>query len=102
MVINSPCLNDKKELAIPEQMATGKESTNPLMADSLPKTIMPTKLVKPQGFNLSPNIVVCSGIANYFLSFRHGEMITIFGAVVKLALSELSAYGHPVQGSVML
>ncbi|GJW96577.1 hypothetical protein Tco_0178385 [Tanacetum coccineum] len=36
MVINSPCLNNKKELAIPEQTATGKESTNPLMADSLP------------------------------------------------------------------
>ncbi|GJW00092.1 hypothetical protein Tco_1555343 [Tanacetum coccineum] len=52
MVINSPCLNDKKELAIPEQMATGKESTNPLMAESLPKTIMPTKLVKPQGSHL--------------------------------------------------
>nr|GEU71495.1 putative retrotransposon protein [Tanacetum cinerariifolium] len=48
MVINSPCLNSKKELAIPEQTATVKESTNPLMADSLPKTIMPTKLVKPQ------------------------------------------------------
>ncbi|GKB43757.1 hypothetical protein Tco_0888699 [Tanacetum coccineum] len=56
MVINSPCLNSKKELAIPEQTATGKESTNPLMADSLPKTIVPTKLVKPQGFNLRPNM----------------------------------------------
>ncbi|GJS62924.1 hypothetical protein Tco_0677488 [Tanacetum coccineum] len=56
MVINSPCLNSKKELAIPEQTTTGKESTNPLMADSLPKTIMPTKLVKPQGFNLRPNM----------------------------------------------
>ncbi|GJZ38963.1 hypothetical protein Tco_0585526 [Tanacetum coccineum] len=56
MVINSPCLNSKKELAIPEQMDTGKESTNPFMADSLPKTIMPTKLVKPQGFSLRPNM----------------------------------------------
>ncbi|GKE03894.1 hypothetical protein Tco_1395912 [Tanacetum coccineum] len=45
MVINSPCLIDKKELAIPGQMATGKEFSNPLMADSLPKTILPTKLV---------------------------------------------------------
>ncbi|GJS90847.1 hypothetical protein Tco_0773483 [Tanacetum coccineum] len=52
MVINSPCVNSKKELAIPEQTATGKESSNPLMADSLPKTIIPTKLVKPQDFNL--------------------------------------------------
>ncbi|GKA25117.1 hypothetical protein Tco_0711150 [Tanacetum coccineum] len=61
MVINSPCLNGKKELAISEQTATGKESTNPLMADSLPKTIMPTKLVKPQGFNLRPNMDVWRG-----------------------------------------
>nr|GEZ26655.1 putative ribonuclease H-like domain-containing protein [Tanacetum cinerariifolium] len=30
---------DKKELAIPRQMATGKEFLNPLMAGSLPKTI---------------------------------------------------------------
>ncbi|GJV34396.1 hypothetical protein Tco_1394796 [Tanacetum coccineum] len=28
-----------KELAIPEQTATGKDFSNPLMADSLPKTI---------------------------------------------------------------
>ncbi|GJU75403.1 hypothetical protein Tco_1272473 [Tanacetum coccineum] len=39
MVINSPCLTDKKELAIPGQTATGKEFSNPLMAGSLPKTI---------------------------------------------------------------
>ncbi|GKC45951.1 hypothetical protein Tco_1063673 [Tanacetum coccineum] len=39
MVINSPCLTDKKELAIPRQMETGKEFSNPLMAGSLPKTI---------------------------------------------------------------
>ncbi|GJX69344.1 hypothetical protein Tco_0305071 [Tanacetum coccineum] len=39
MVINSPCLTDKKQLAIPGQTATGKEFSNPLIADSLPKTI---------------------------------------------------------------
>ncbi|GKA22387.1 hypothetical protein Tco_0708349 [Tanacetum coccineum] len=33
---------DKKELAIPGQTATGKEFSNLLMADSLPKTILPT------------------------------------------------------------
>ncbi|GJY24205.1 putative ribonuclease H-like domain-containing protein [Tanacetum coccineum] len=32
----------KKELAIPGQTTTGKEFSNPLMADSLPKTILPT------------------------------------------------------------
>ncbi|GJX65416.1 ribonuclease H-like domain-containing protein, partial [Tanacetum coccineum] len=45
IVINSPCLIDKKELAIPRQTATGKEFSNPLMVDSLPKTILPTKFV---------------------------------------------------------
>ncbi|GJX62681.1 hypothetical protein Tco_0295581 [Tanacetum coccineum] len=39
MVINSPCLIDKKELAIPGQTTTGKEFSNLLMAGSLPKTI---------------------------------------------------------------
>ncbi|GJV28712.1 hypothetical protein Tco_1385160 [Tanacetum coccineum] len=39
MVINSPCLTDKKYLAIPGQTATGKEFSNPLMAGSFPKTI---------------------------------------------------------------
>ncbi|GJS79029.1 ribonuclease H-like domain-containing protein [Tanacetum coccineum] len=38
-------LYDKKELAIPGQTTTGKEFSNPLMADSLPKTIPPTKFV---------------------------------------------------------
>ncbi|GKA03127.1 hypothetical protein Tco_0675908 [Tanacetum coccineum] len=47
MVINSPCLIDKKELAILGQMTTGKELSNPLMADSLPKTILLTNLVVP-------------------------------------------------------
>nr|GEZ08231.1 hypothetical protein [Tanacetum cinerariifolium] len=46
MVINSPCLTDKKELAIPGQTATSKELSNPLMAGSLPKTTLPTKLLK--------------------------------------------------------
>ncbi|GKE31631.1 hypothetical protein Tco_1450953 [Tanacetum coccineum] len=46
MVINSPCLTDKKELAIPGQTTTGKEFSNSLMADSLPKTILPTKIIR--------------------------------------------------------
>nr|GEU71661.1 hypothetical protein [Tanacetum cinerariifolium] len=46
MVINSQCLTDKKELAIPGQTATGKELSNPLMAGSFPKTTLPTKLLK--------------------------------------------------------
>nr|GEW78288.1 hypothetical protein [Tanacetum cinerariifolium] len=41
MVIKSPCLTDKKELTIPGQQTTRKEFLNPLMANSLPKTIEP-------------------------------------------------------------
>ncbi|GJZ51960.1 hypothetical protein Tco_0606475 [Tanacetum coccineum] len=36
---------DKKELAIPGQTTTSKESSNPLMADSLPKTIKPISFI---------------------------------------------------------
>ena len=43
----------RQELAIPEQTATGKESSNPLKADSLPKTIVPTKLVNGNQFTMS-------------------------------------------------
>ncbi|GKE24626.1 hypothetical protein Tco_1436138 [Tanacetum coccineum] len=39
MVINSPCLIDKKELASPEQTVSGKDFSNPLIVDSLLKTI---------------------------------------------------------------
>nr|GEX66514.1 hypothetical protein [Tanacetum cinerariifolium] len=46
MVINLPCLTDKKELAIPGQTTTGKELSNLLMVASLPKTTLPTKLKK--------------------------------------------------------
>ncbi|GKB18140.1 hypothetical protein Tco_0852063 [Tanacetum coccineum] len=49
MVINAPCYGNEaltspkaNELAIPEQTATGKGTSNPLMAGSLPKTIKPT------------------------------------------------------------
>nr|GEW30188.1 hypothetical protein [Tanacetum cinerariifolium] len=56
MVINSLCLNNKKELAIPGQTTTGKESSNPLMADSLPKTMVPTKLVKPRAIRSRDSI----------------------------------------------
>ncbi|GJT26589.1 hypothetical protein Tco_0906864 [Tanacetum coccineum] len=39
MVINSPCLIDNKELTSPEQTAPGKDFSNPLIVDSLLKTI---------------------------------------------------------------
>ncbi|GKA41728.1 hypothetical protein Tco_0734388 [Tanacetum coccineum] len=55
MVINSPYLTDKKELAIPGQTTTGKEFSNPLMADTLPKTTLLTKLWNDLRLNLGRN-----------------------------------------------
>ncbi|GKD97237.1 hypothetical protein Tco_1381134 [Tanacetum coccineum] len=49
--INAPCYDNEalaspntndEELSIPEQTATGKGTSNPLMAGSLPKTTKPT------------------------------------------------------------
>ncbi|GJR83897.1 hypothetical protein Tco_0154682 [Tanacetum coccineum] len=39
MVISSPCLTDKKELASPKQTTLGKHISNPLIVDSLLKPI---------------------------------------------------------------
>ncbi|GJR97978.1 hypothetical protein Tco_0270152 [Tanacetum coccineum] len=47
MVINSPCLTDKKELAIPGQTATGKEFSNPLMAETTHKKHVSTPSCDP-------------------------------------------------------
>ncbi|GJX06025.1 hypothetical protein Tco_0193957 [Tanacetum coccineum] len=52
MVINSPCLIHKKELAIPGQTTTSKEFSNPLMACSLLKTISTKWKVNAVGHNL--------------------------------------------------
>ncbi|GJT54445.1 putative ribonuclease H-like domain-containing protein [Tanacetum coccineum] len=62
MVINAPCLTDLKNwlspeqtasaLAIPGQTTTGKESSNPLMADSLPKTIQSNDPPLLRGYTL--------------------------------------------------
>ncbi|GJS13197.1 hypothetical protein Tco_0407669 [Tanacetum coccineum] len=54
-------------------------------------TIVFGKLSAINGFVDSLPVAVCSRIANSFLPFRHGELITIFGAVVKPSLDELSA-----------
>ncbi|GJW46072.1 hypothetical protein Tco_0077718 [Tanacetum coccineum] len=89
MVINSPCLNNEKELAILDQTTTDKESTNLLMADSFPKTIMPTKLVKPQDFNLRPNLGQKSFKFQEFkryLSFGEAKATTIWAVKKTLFL----------------
>ncbi|GJX83156.1 hypothetical protein Tco_0332637 [Tanacetum coccineum] len=51
MVINAPCYCNEA-LVIPGQTATGKESSNPLMADSLPKTIQSNDPPLSRGYTL--------------------------------------------------
>nr|GEW46926.1 putative ribonuclease H-like domain-containing protein [Tanacetum cinerariifolium] len=66
MVINSSCLTDKKELAIPGKMATVKKLSNPLMAGSLPKTTLPTQLV----INVVFAVQLLLNAASWFNSFN--------------------------------
>ncbi|GKD17741.1 hypothetical protein Tco_1206899, partial [Tanacetum coccineum] len=51
MVINAPCYCNEA-LAIPTQTTTGKESSNLLMADSLPKTIQSNDSPLSTGYTL--------------------------------------------------
>ncbi|GJW13538.1 hypothetical protein Tco_0017671 [Tanacetum coccineum] len=71
MVINSPCLIHKKELAIPGQTATGKEFPNPLMAGSLPKTIS-TKL---QALVDGKKVIITETSVRRVLKFKDAEGI---------------------------
>ncbi|GJU27167.1 hypothetical protein Tco_1165788 [Tanacetum coccineum] len=85
MVINSPCLTDTKnwlfqckrhllaspkqtalELAIPGQTATGKESSNPFMAGSLPKTIHFCDSLQSDedSFELIELMILCTNFLN--------------------------------------
>nr|GEW32862.1 retrovirus-related Pol polyprotein from transposon TNT 1-94 [Tanacetum cinerariifolium] len=56
MVINSPCLTDKKELASPEQMATSKDFSNPLMDGSFPKSTNAKYIVLISSHGLYKNV----------------------------------------------
>nr|GFA47217.1 hypothetical protein [Tanacetum cinerariifolium] len=62
MVINSLCLTNKKELAIPWKTATGKELLDSLMAGSLPKTTLPTKLKKVDAVRYTLNAAVLTTV----------------------------------------
>ncbi|GJZ87661.1 hypothetical protein Tco_0659271 [Tanacetum coccineum] len=95
MVINSPCLIDKKEFAIPGQTTTGKEFSNPLMADSLPKTILPTKYA----LTVNPTIYV-SFIEQFWQTatvetVNDGEQqITVIVDGQTIAITEASVRRH--------
>nr|GEW06689.1 reverse transcriptase [Tanacetum cinerariifolium] len=72
VVVNSPCLIDKKELAIRGHTTTGKESSNLFMADSLPKTIVSTKLAGKR-LKLSPIWILGAATTNSGLDARQGS-----------------------------
>nr|GEW58103.1 ribonuclease H-like domain-containing protein [Tanacetum cinerariifolium] len=61
MVINSPCLTNKKELAILGQTTTRKELSNLLMAGSLPKTIC--QIDDVEGTSCLTNTEIFEGLA---------------------------------------
>nr|GEV06751.1 putative ribonuclease H-like domain-containing protein [Tanacetum cinerariifolium] len=53
-------ITNKKELDILGKTTTGKESSNSLMADSLPKTMVPTKSFCDKMESLNPQVVVAA------------------------------------------
>nr|GEV47079.1 reverse transcriptase domain-containing protein [Tanacetum cinerariifolium] len=72
----------------------------PIFTDSIIPILVLSSLAEWWGdFDVMIGIESLDRIASIL---RHGELITIFSVVVKPTLSELSAYGYPVQGSVML
>ncbi|GKD89306.1 hypothetical protein Tco_1364813 [Tanacetum coccineum] len=80
MVINSPCLTDKKELAIPGQTTTGKELSNPLMAGSLPKTIWALTSVTDDGQTFA--ITEASVRRHLQLADADGDHVPLFNTML--------------------
>ena len=58
VVINPPCLNDKRDWLVQEQTALGKDISNPFMACNLPKIVWflnspkTNELASPQDYGL--------------------------------------------------
>ncbi|GKA49025.1 hypothetical protein Tco_0741983, partial [Tanacetum coccineum] len=88
MVISSPCLIDNKELTSPEQTAPGKDFSNPLIVDSLLKTIWSSMhhvftmkhWLSPKATALKPD--VCVSFIKQF--WRSAEVSTAENGEVKI------------------
>ncbi|GJX64481.1 hypothetical protein Tco_0298824 [Tanacetum coccineum] len=114
MVLSSPCFTVKSwlvqdqtvpELAIPEQTDTGKGTSNPLMAGSLPKTTKPTYvnlfnggLADKQARKCSGGIkwrlhVVVSLIVDPKASYMSSSQISLL-QVHRVGVYEIFAPGH--------
>nr|GEV89069.1 hypothetical protein [Tanacetum cinerariifolium] len=74
-------LADKKELAIPRQMVTGKESSNPLMAGSFPKTISAKETLILSSPNLNPEPF--SSIINFMADLKFVDQHNIVAYLEK-------------------
>ncbi|GKD53604.1 hypothetical protein Tco_1286991 [Tanacetum coccineum] len=70
MVISSPCLIDNKELTSPEQTAPGKDFSNPLIVDSLLKTIWSTEA----STNNNGEVKILATIDGHSLSITKGSL----------------------------
>ncbi|GKB99849.1 hypothetical protein Tco_0985986 [Tanacetum coccineum] len=116
MVINSPCLTDTKnwlfqckrhllaspkqtalELAIPGQTATGKESSNPFMAGSLPKTIHFCDSLQSDedSFELIELMILCT---NFLTMVRDLENLKTTYLIMKKVWVRM----HPNRGGLMM
>nr|GEW54193.1 hypothetical protein [Tanacetum cinerariifolium] len=107
MVINSPCLTEKKELAIPGQTATSKELSNALMASSLPKTTLPTQLttlkiktvnddVRLQALIDGKKVVITEAFIRHDLKLKDAEGTSCLPNAV--SFEELARMGAREQG----
>nr|GEY56818.1 hypothetical protein [Tanacetum cinerariifolium] len=110
MVINSPCCYNEElaspkangsceALAIPGQMATGKENSNPFMADSLPKTIL--LIIYGICINMSPfelSLVYLVVTSMHFLNAVSYKLM-LFGLTIDAA--HLMLLGHKKSNNVV-
>ncbi|GJT01424.1 hypothetical protein Tco_0822593 [Tanacetum coccineum] len=116
MVINSPCLTDTKnwlfqckwhllaspkqttlELAIPGQTATGKESSNPFMAGSLPKTIHFCDSLQSDedSFELIELMILCTNFLNMVRDLENLK-------TTYLIMKKVWVRMHPNKGGLMM
>nr|GEU35723.1 hypothetical protein [Tanacetum cinerariifolium] len=111
MVINSPYLTNKKELAIPGQTETGKGLSNPLMAGSLPKTTLPTQLttlkikianddVWLQALIDEKKVVITKASIRHDLKLNDAEGIYVNPSLTKKVFANMKRVGTEFSGAV--
>ncbi|GJZ68755.1 putative ribonuclease H-like domain-containing protein [Tanacetum coccineum] len=79
---------NKKEWVIPGQTTTNKESSNPLMADSLLKTILPTKLIFCASLNMVAFLSNANGGSEEFIQIVDFLVVVIYSQYLKQFLAD--------------